>query len=149
MLETLDATGLALGGVLAALLVALLGPGAAVAGLAAPLPVLLVVARRRLRSVDARADVPLVEIALLRSHGLFAALSAPVLERLARELSPIALPAGTRVIREGRPGERYYVIADGRLEVSRAGVAWGRPAAATASASARCRCWPACHARRR
>jgi CRP-like cAMP-binding protein len=30
------------------------------------------------------------------------------------------LRAGECIIREGRPGERYYVVADGRLEVSRA-----------------------------
>ena len=122
VLETLDAIGLALGSVLASLLVAALGPGAAVAGLAPLLPVLLVVAGRRLRTLDAHADVPLVEIALLRSHAFFAALRGPVLERLARELTPVTLRAGECVIREGQPGERYYVVGDGRLEVSRGAV---------------------------
>ena len=121
VLETLDAVGLALGSVLASLLVAALGPGAAVAGLAALLPVLLVVAGRRLRTLDTHADVPLVEIALLRSHPFFVALRGPVLERLARELTAVPLRAGECVIREGQPGERYYVVADGRLEVSRGG----------------------------
>ena len=120
VLETLDAIGLAVGAVVASLLVATFGPGAAIAGLAVLLPLVLAVAGPRLRTVDARADVPVIEISLLRSHPLFAALRAPVLERLARELTPIALRPGDRIIDEGQVGERYYVVADGQLEVSRA-----------------------------
>jgi hypothetical protein len=126
VLETLDAAGLAIGSVLVSLLVALLGPGAAVAGLATLLPLALLVAGRGLRALDARADVPLVEIALLRSHQLFAALRAPALEELARELTAVSLRAGDCLIREGQEGERYYVVADGRLEVTRAAVAIAR-----------------------
>ena len=122
VLETLDAIGLALGAVLAGLLVAALGPGAAIAGLAVLLPLMLAVAGPRLRTVDARADVPVIEISLLRSHPLFAALRAPVLERLGRELTAIVLRPGECIIREGQVGEFYYVVADGRLEVSRAAV---------------------------
>ena len=122
VLETLDAIGLALGAILASLLVATLGPAAAIAGLAVLLPLVLAVAGPRLRTVDARADIPVVEISLLRSHPLFTALRAPVLERLARELTTITLRPGDRIIHEGQLGERYYVVADGQLEVSRATV---------------------------
>ncbi|HEV2786069.1 MAG TPA: cyclic nucleotide-binding domain-containing protein, partial [Solirubrobacteraceae bacterium] len=119
VLETLDAIGLAVGSALAALLVSVLGPGAAVGGLAVLLPVLLAVAGRRLRLLDDAADVPLVEVALLRSHPIFSALRPPTLERLARTLTAMSVPAGECIIREGQRGERYYVVADGRLEVSR------------------------------
>lgn len=122
VLETLDAIGLALGSALAALLVAVLGPGAAVGGLAVLLPALLAVAGRRLRLVDAAADVPLVEVALLRLHPIFSALGAPVLERLARTMTAMTMRAGERIIREGQTGERYYVVATGQLEVSRDGL---------------------------
>lgn len=122
VLETLDAIGLALGAILAPLLVSVLGPGAAVAGLAVLLPLMLALIASRLRTVDAHADVPVIEISLLRSHRLFAALRAPVLERLARELTAITLRPGECIIREGQVGEQYYVVADGRLEVTRAGV---------------------------
>ena len=64
----------------------------------------------------------LVEIALLRSHPLFSMLRAPVLESLARELTSIELSTGECLIREGQTGERYYVVAGGRLEVSQARV---------------------------
>lgn len=122
VLETLDAVALAAGAILAPLLVSLLGPGAAVAGLAVLLPLALAVIASRLRTVDAHADVPVIEISLLRSHRLFAALQAPVLERLARDLTAVDLRPGERIIREGQVGERYYVVADGHLEVSRATV---------------------------
>jgi hypothetical protein len=121
VLETLNAIGLAVGSMLVPLLVALLGPAAAAAGLAALAPLVLLAVVRRLKAVDADADVPLVEIALLRSHALFAALSAPVVEGVARELTPVALTPGDVILREGQPGERYYVIADGRLDVTQRG----------------------------
>lgn len=115
LLETLDSVGLALG----SLLVVLLGPQAAVAGLAVVLPALLLIAGRRLKTIDESADVPVVEVALLRSVAIFEPLGAPTLEGLARQLTPVELRAGERVIEEGRPGRRYYVVADGKLEVTR------------------------------
>jgi CRP-like cAMP-binding protein len=65
--------------------------------------------------------VPQVEIQLLRSLPLFAALPAPSLEGIARELEPQSVPAGTVVIREGDGGDTYYAVAHGELAVSRQG----------------------------
>jgi hypothetical protein len=126
VLEMLDAAGLALGGLLVAVLVGVLGPQTAATGLAAVLPLVFLLARRGLRGLDEGADVPLVEIALLRSHPLFAALRAPALEGLARALTPLQVRAGECLIREGQPGRGYYLVAGGRLEVSRASVAIGQ-----------------------
>ncbi len=78
-------------------------------------------AGRSLLDIDRHATVPVVEIALLRSLPLFAPLPAPTLESLARALEPISLPAGAEVIREGERGDRFYVIADGELDVVRDG----------------------------
>jgi CRP-like cAMP-binding protein len=50
-----------------------------------------------------------------------AALAGPELERLARGLTPLSLAAGHVVCAKGDPGEHFYVIADGRLEVSDGG----------------------------
>ena len=122
LLEALDAVGLAVGSVLAPLLVAALGPEAAIAGLAPIIPALLLLSVRRLREADERADVPVVEVALLRSLPIFSSLDAPVLESVARSLQAVDLRPGERVIREGDPGERYYVVADGALEVTQASV---------------------------
>jgi hypothetical protein len=125
LLETLDSIGLAAGSLLASALVALLGADSAIAGLAAVIVVALALAARRLRVVDTHADVPVVEVALLRSVSIFEPLGAPAIEGLARALTPMTLRAGDTVIREGGPGTRYYVVADGTLEVTRAGAPVG------------------------
>ncbi len=121
LLETLDSIGLALGSLLAAALVALLGPDHAMAGLAVFIVVVLVTTARRLREVDAHADVPVVEVALLRSVPIFEPLGARALEGLAHALTPLSLSAGESLIEQGQPGRGYYVVADGALEVTRGG----------------------------
>jgi MFS family permease len=76
---------------------------------------------RALGAVDDSADVPQVQIQLLRSIRIFAALPAPALEGIARQLVPTRVPAGTVVVREGERGDRYYAIGDGVLTVQRQG----------------------------
>jgi hypothetical protein len=122
LLETLDSTGLAVGSLLAPALVALLGARSAVAGLAVIFPALLLITARQLRDIDANADVPVVEVALLRSLPLFCALAAPTLEGLARGSRTIEIPAGACLIREGDFGDTYYAIVDGTLEVTQGAV---------------------------
>ena len=121
LLETLDSVGLAVGSLLASALVVLFGPDHAMAGLAAVVLVVLLLTSRRLGQVDAGADVPVVEVALLRSVAIFQPLSMPALEGLARGLTPLSLRAGEAVIEQGQSGTRFYVVADGTLEVTRGG----------------------------
>jgi hypothetical protein len=118
LLEALDSTGLALGSLLAPALVGLLGARAAIAGLAIVLAAVLLATGRRLGGIDAHADVPVVEVALLRSLPIFAALGAPLLEGLARACTPVEVAAGASVIRQGESGDRYYAIVDGTLAVT-------------------------------
>jgi hypothetical protein len=121
VLEGLSMAALAVGSLLTPLLVALAGGRAAVIGVGAILPVALLLAASRLRAIDRRADVPVVELALLRSLSVFAPLGPPALESLARELEPLDAPAGAVVVTEGEPGELFYAVADGELEASAAG----------------------------
>jgi MFS family permease len=123
VLEGLNMGSLAVGSVIASGAVALLGPDGAflVAGLV--LPAALLVTSPALRQMDAAAEVHLAEVAILRSIPIFAPLSALALERLAASLVPMRAPSGTIVIREGETGDRYYVLASGRVEV----LVGGRP----------------------
>ena len=74
---------------------------------------------RRIVKIDASATVPQVEIQLLRRISIFAALPAPALEGIARDLEPLTVSQGTVVIKEGERGHCYYAVAEGELAVSR------------------------------
>ena len=114
--------GLAAGAVLVRVGIAVGGVRAALVA-PAVLAVLLVSGLwRQLLKIDAGATIPHVEIQLLRSLPIFAALSPPSLEGVARELESQQVPAGTVVITEGEQGDHYYAVADGRLAVTRSGI---------------------------
>ena len=116
--EGLMMAGLAIGALLAPILVAVFGKRGAFVVAGALLPIAAVATWRRLRAIDARAVVPGAELSLLRSIALFEPLDPPVLERLSWNLIPVDVEGGAVVIREGDPGDRFYVVADGRARVS-------------------------------
>jgi MFS family permease len=117
VLEGLTMAGLALGSLLVPALVYLGGSRLALLGVAAVLPLAAAVGGRGLLGLDTEAAVPVVEIALLRSLPLFAELPAPAIEGLAAALTPLDVPAGTALIRQGDQGDAYYAIAAGELDV--------------------------------
>jgi hypothetical protein len=121
VLEGLDMAGYAVGSLMVPLLAFLGGPRAAVIGVGLVLPLVMVGGLRRLLAIDAHATVPIVQIGLLRLSELFAPLPAPELEGLARRLVSVDVGAGTEIIREGDPGDRYYAIAAGEATVIHAG----------------------------
>ncbi len=121
LLEALMCAGLAISAVFVPALVGLSGARAALLGTAVVLVVLIALSWRRLRIVDRSADVPQVQIRLLRSMNIFSHLPVPALEGVARAFEPAAVPAGTTLIREGDVGDRFYAIADGEFEVTKAG----------------------------
>ncbi len=122
VLEGLADVGLATGSLLVPALVALGGARAALAGVAAVVGAAALIALPWLRSLDQRG-VSRNKLVLVSGCGLFAALPPQVLEGLARELEPIRIPEGRRVIREGDTGDHFFLIAHGELEVSTAGEA--------------------------
>jgi MFS family permease len=111
---------LAVGSALAPILVVTLGVDATfiLAGLALPLVALLVLRRIRAVDRDARLADP-DDIALLRGTPIFEPLGPASIERVARNLIHVDAEPGMVVIREGDPGDRFYVIASGEVEVSR------------------------------
>jgi hypothetical protein len=121
VLEGLMMAGYATGALLVPLLVSLGGSRLALLGVAAVLPLAAVTGGRGLVTLDAQATTPVVEIALLRSLPLFGELPAPAIEGLAAALTPVEVPAGAVLIRQGDAGDAYYAIADGELDVRQDG----------------------------
>ena len=117
LLEGLEMAGLAVGSLLATALFALGGAAVAFAGVGALLPLVAVSAGRRLLDIDRHATAPVIEVALLRSVPMLSALPPPTLESLARALIPQEVPPDVEVVTQGDEGDRFYVIADGELDV--------------------------------
>ena len=82
----------------------------------------------RLGRLDKAAVIPHMEVRLLRAIPIFAVLPPPALEGIARELEPVSLTRGTTLFHEGDPGDRYYAVANGAVEISRRGVVVGTAA---------------------
>jgi len=121
ILEALMDSGLALGAVLVRVAIAIGGLKAALVAPAVVALLLIAGLWRRIQNIDASATVPQVEIQLLRSISIFAALPAPSLEGVARDLEPLTVSQGTIVIKEGEGGDCYYAVAEGELAISRHG----------------------------
>jgi MFS family permease len=117
LLEGVSMAGLAVGSLAAAVFVATAGGRGAFICVAVLLPLSALVVLRSLLAADA-AVLPVVELARLRALPIFAPLGLPAIEVLARALVPVEAAPGEAVIREGHPGDRFYVVADGELDVS-------------------------------
>jgi len=112
----LGTTGL--GSVIAAALVSGLGARAALIAAGAFLPLVAILTYPRLRAIDEAAAPPPADRAqLLRDIPIFAPLSPPILEHLVGRLSPVSARAGDEIVREGEPGDRFYIISSGEVEV--------------------------------
>jgi MFS family permease len=86
------------------------------------LPILVIALGPRLIQIDAAATAPSADrLALLRRTPIFAPLPGQTLERLATQLMPLSVASGHVLIREGDHGDRFYLIADGRVEVTTEG----------------------------
>lgn len=118
LLEGLSMAALGVGSLLAPALVAAFGTQLALVLTGLLLSVLSLAVWRHLAEADFTTAVPAAELALLRSLPIFAPLPAPVIERLATDLATLEVAPGTVIIRQGHPGDRFYVVADGEVLVS-------------------------------
>ena len=115
--EGIVALTFALGSLVAAPLVGLVGLRAALVVAGALLPALAIASAAAVRGADAAAVVPHRQVDLLRGIPLFAPLSMVVIEQLARSLEPTRHEAGTSVIVQGEAGDAYYIVSSGRADV--------------------------------
>ena len=120
-LEGLGLASLAIGALLAPLVVQAVGvPGAlAVAGLLLPAGVAL--SWLGLREMDRTALVPTRALELLRTVEIFAPLPPPQLEWVARRARWMTVEPGEALITEGDVGDAYYVLESGALKVTKGG----------------------------
>jgi hypothetical protein len=76
----------------------------------------------KLAQIDAAAVAPEDdELRILASVPIFAPLPGMTLEHLAGRLVPLRLDPGTVIVREGDAGDRFYIVAEGEVEISEDG----------------------------
>ena len=112
---------MALGTVLMPGLIHVLGLRWSLAVLGAVIGGLVLLTMPRLRTLDRTLGEP-EGLALLRRVPLFAPLEPKALELIASQLGRRTVTAGEVVIREGDPGDRFYVVESGRTTASHDGV---------------------------
>jgi MFS family permease len=106
-----------LGALAAPLLIDAFGPRAALVAAGALLPVVCAVGWPQLRRLDVTAPTPAL-VELLRGVEILAPLPPATLERLAASLVEVRLQAGATVIQAGEPGDRFYVVGEGEVEIA-------------------------------
>jgi MFS family permease len=111
-LDLLDAGERGLGALNAAL---------GIGGLLGAVGALALVGRRRLATAFGAGTMlwgaPIALMAASETTAVALLLLGPALEELASRLVPVAVTAGSHIIRQGDPGDRFYVIEEGKADV--------------------------------
>jgi len=115
--EALIALTLGLGSILTPLLIDTLGVRGALVAVGSVCPALAILARHRLRAVDASMQRRDEELAHLRLVPMLGPLPMPVMDHLARSLTHAHVAAGETVFEQGDEGHRFYVLAEGEADV--------------------------------
>jgi predicted MFS family arabinose efflux permease len=119
VVEGVYTVGLALGAALGGAAVGLIGVESTLLATAAVIVLVALATGRPLARLEASVPIPEREFALLRGLGIFAPLPIATLETLAARLEPVRVADGDVVVREGDPGDRCYVIAEGEIALSK------------------------------
>jgi Cyclic nucleotide-binding domain/Major Facilitator Superfamily len=109
------------GGIAASVLIDGVGLPATFIIAGAILPIVTIVTWPRLRRLDDHLLVPRDQLKLLHGVPMFQPLSLAAVEHLAGGMEEADYPPGTAIIRQGDPGDAFYVLIDGTVEVTRDG----------------------------
>ena len=119
VIQMLWLASIGIGAALVPALIAWLGIKTALIAAGALLPLLVVLlGRMSPGSTPRRAAPEAEELRILASVPIFAPLPGGSLEHLAARLVPLRVDAGTVIVREGDAGDRFYIVAEGEIEVS-------------------------------
>ena len=123
VIQMLWLASMGVGAALAPVLIGWLGVEAALIAAGAFLPLLVVLLGAAVAKIDSSAPAPEAsELRILTSVPIFAPLPGGSLEHLATRLVPLRVDAGSMIVREGDQGDRFYLLVEGELDVSQAGV---------------------------
>jgi hypothetical protein len=116
-LESFKFAAMGLGSIAVPGLIALLGVRGTVIAFAAILPAFALLRWSALRAMEIGAPVEEDHFRLLREHPIFAPLPMDTLERLSHDLVPLSPEPGEKIVSQGEPGKRFYLIAAGEVEI--------------------------------
>lgn len=116
-LETSRFAAMAVGSIAVPALIALLGVRETVIAVGLILPAFALARWSALRALEIGAPVHAERFRLLRQHSIFTPLPIDTLERLSHDLVPVVPAPGEAVVTQGQPGDRFYLIEAGEVEV--------------------------------
>jgi CRP-like cAMP-binding protein len=126
VMESLKLVSEGLGAMLAPALVALFGLRTALIVAGIPLPLIVLLGSTQILRADRVATGRSALVRLLHRVRVLRSVQMVALEDLAARVRPLHAPAGTDVVRQGEPGDLFYVIADGEADVLVGGYPVGR-----------------------
>ena len=106
----------AIGSFVAPAVIRLIGLRPTLVAVGAILPLLVLVAHRRLLEIDSDA-APASQLDLIERVAVFAPLSLVAKERIASHLVQVDVAAGEVVMHAGEAGDRFYVVGSGGLTI--------------------------------
>lgn len=121
LFELVVIVAVAIGSLVAPPAIELLGTRGTLIAAGGLLVTLAALSHRQLGRIDEGVEVRAEELELLRRTEIFAPLPYAALRRLAASLGAHSAQVGEEIVRQGDEGDVVYVIAEGRVSVSRDG----------------------------
>jgi hypothetical protein len=122
VIQMLWLASIGIGAAIVPALISWLGIETAFVAVGAVLPLLVLLLGAQVARIDSEAAAPdAEELRILASVPIFAPLPGGSLEHVAGRLVPLRVDPGTVIVREGDAGDRFYIVAEGELEVRQGG----------------------------